>query len=140
MRKSATPLDHNKLSLLLTALNEKEQRENKSFVLMPAARKVLENIQQVTEMDLETMLMDILDNETTLGLRGEELLGTCEAVSATVQENQVPTTAIPHKDFVNGTSLTETADVINRTAMEVDTVPPVTICKITTGRTTYFDI
>ena len=48
-------------------------------------------------MDLEAMLMDILDSETAIGLSEEELLGTCEPDSATVQKTQVPVTAVPVK-------------------------------------------
>ena len=62
------------------------------------------------------MLIDILDNETAIGLSKEKLLGICVRVSSTIQENKVPTTAIPIKDIVNTNLLTETADVISKTA------------------------
>ena len=43
------------------------------------------------------MLIDILDNETAIGLSKEKLLGICVRVSSTIQENKVPTTAIPSR-------------------------------------------
>ena len=58
-------------------------------------------MQQSSEMDLEAMLIDILDNKTAIGLSEEELLGTCEMASATVQKTQVPTTAVQRKKFFN---------------------------------------
>ena len=86
------------------------------------------------------MLMDILNSEMTIGLSEEELLGTCETVSSTIHENKVPIMAIPRRDIVNTTSLSETADVISKTATKIDTVPSATVCNITTGSTTYFDV
>ena len=57
----------------------------KSFVL-PATERVILNIQQVSDIDLESMLRDILENETAIGLSNKELLGeqdACKTVSST---------------------------------------------------------
>ena len=85
------------------------------------------------------MLMDILDSETAIGLNEEELLGTCETVTSTVQESKVPMMAIGRKDFTNTTSLAETVDFMRAATAEVNEVPPM-VCKITMDDTRYFDI
>ena len=89
-------------------------------------------MKQSSDMDLETILMDILDNETAIGSSKKELLGTCETDSATMQETQVP-----RKDIANAISLTETAELLDKTATEVDTTR---VCKINSGSTMYYDI
>ena len=61
---------------------------------MQALEQVLQHIKQAPDMDLESMLMDILENETAIGLNEEELLSedTCKKASSTVQVIEKPAT------------------------------------------------
>ena len=68
---------------MLETLGGQKQRETDSFVYLQAAEQVLEYIRQAPEIDLESMLMDILESETAIGLSEKELLSehTCKTVS-----------------------------------------------------------
>ena len=124
MFETAASLDN--LSCLLTALGEPNQRKIRSF-FSTLATEVLHQVSQLSNIDKEKMLMDILDRETTSGLNEEELLA--ETVSFTISESKPPVAAAPRKDMANTMSLTEAADIIseiNATQME-----PAAVCKIT---------
>ena len=130
----AFPLDN--LSRLLTALGGPNQREIRSFVSTPAAEKVLHQVSQLSNRDIEKMLMDILDEETTSGLNEEELLA--ETVSSTLSASKPPVAALPQKDMVNTMSLTATVDIISE--VNATQIEPATVCKITVEEPCTFDI
>ena len=133
MCETAASLDN--LSCLLTALGEPNQRKIRSF-FSTLATEVLHQVSQLSNIDKEKMLMDILDRETTSGLNEEELLA--ETVSFTISESKPSVAAAPRKDMANTMSLTEAADIIseiNATQME-----PAAVCKITVVEPVYFDL
>ena len=112
--ENTAPLGQSKLPLLPTALGGPNQRKARSFVSEPATKKNLQSLAQLSPTDLEKMLMNILDEETTIGLNEEELLAdTGKTVSFTVSEGKPPTAAVPCKDIANVTSLTKTAEIIS---------------------------
>ena len=59
---------------------------------MPATEKVLHQVSQLSAMDLKKMLMNILDEEATIGLNEKELLA--EIVSSTISEDKPPVAAV----------------------------------------------
>ena len=132
--ETAAPSDN--LSRVLAALGGTNQREIRSFVSTPAAEKVLHQISQLNSMDIEKMLMDILDEETTSGLDEEQLLA--ETISSTLVTSKPPVAAVPRKDMANTVSLTTTADIINEA--NATRLEPATVCKITAEEPVYFDI
>ena len=82
---TAPPLDQDNLSLLLTTLGEPNQFKINLFVSTPATENLLQPISQLTPMNIEELLRDILDTETTVGLSKKELLGNaCKTTLSTV--------------------------------------------------------
>ena len=123
--ENAAPLDN--LSSLLTSLGGPNQREIRSLVSTPATEKVLHQVSQLSTMDIEKMLMEILKKEMTSGLNEEKLFA--ETVSSTMSKSKPPVMTV---------YLTKAADIIsevNATQME-----PATVCKITAEEPVYFDI
>ena len=68
VHKNAASLNYSQLSSLLETLGGQKQRETNSVVHMQVAEQVLEYIRQAPVMDLKSMLMDILESETAIGL------------------------------------------------------------------------
>ena len=83
------------------------------------------------------MLMDILNEETTIGLN-EEKEFLAKTVSSTISEGKPPVAAVPCKDKANAMSLTETADIISET--NATQMEPAAVCKITVEEPVCFDI
>ena len=79
--KTAAPLDN--LSRVLSALVVPNQQEILLFVSTSAA-EVVHQVSQLSSIDIEKMLMDILDEEMTSGLNTEELLAECLKKQCTI--------------------------------------------------------
>ena len=81
--ENAASQNYSQLASLFETLGGQKQRETNLFVYMQGAEQVLEIIRQAPEIDLESMLMDILESETAIGLSEKELLSedTCKTVS-----------------------------------------------------------
>ena len=123
--------------LLLTALGGPKHREARSFVSEPTTEKVLQSLAQLPPINIEKMLMNIFDEETTIELNEEELLtNTCKTVSSTVSEEK-PAAAVPRKDVANVTSLTNTAEIISD--VNAAQIESPTVCKITAKEPVYLN-
>ena len=131
--ETAAPLDN--WSRVLSALGGPNQRKIRSFDFTPAAKKVLHQMSQLSSMNVEKMLMDILDKSTTSGLNKEELLA--ETVSSTIVTSKPPVAAVPKRDIANMMALTTAAIISEANSVQIE---PAAVCKITAEEPVYFDI